>query len=171
MSVILVITFVVVVLTMLIEQRISISNERWLRLRGAVEPLDDVIGTMRWAYPAAFLAMLLEGALVAAGPGTTAVAGALLFAAAKALKYWAIASLGRRWSFRVLVLPAAPLVSRGPYAFASHPNYIAVIGELAGVAMLAGAVVTGPVATILFAALIRRRIRVEEAALRHPPCT
>src|SRR5687767_6140016 len=118
MSVILVITFVVVVVTMLIEQRVSISNERWLRLRGAVEPTDDVIGTMRWAYPAAFLVMLLEGAVFGARSGTTVVAGAgaLLLAAAKALKYWAITSLGRRWSFRVLVLPGAPLVSTGPYA-------------------------------------------------------
>lgn len=166
-----VITFVVVAVTMLVEQRISVSNERWLRVQGAVEPPDDVIGIMRWGYPAAFLAMLLEGAALAPRPGTATVAGALLFAAAKALKYWAMASLGRRWSFRVLVLPGVPLVSTGPYAFASHPNYVAVIGELAAVALLAGARVTGPIVTILFALLIRRRIRVEEAALRHPPCT
>ena len=56
-------TFVVVAVTMLIEQRISASNERWLRLQGAVEPPDDVIHTMRWAYPAAFVAMLIEGAM------------------------------------------------------------------------------------------------------------
>jgi methyltransferase len=171
MSMILIVTFVVVAATMLIEQRVSVANERWLRLHGAVEPRADVIGTMRWAYPASFAAMLVEGAAFAAQPGINVVAGAAVFLLAKALKYWAIASLGRRWSFRVLVLPGAPLVSTGPYAFVSHPNYIAVLGELGGVALLTGARVTGPIATVLFACLIRRRIRVEEAALRHPPCT
>jgi methyltransferase len=79
-------------------------------------------------------------------------------------------SLGRRWTFRVLVLPAAPLVTTGPYAFVRHPNYIAVVGELVGVALLTGARVTGPLVTILFALLMRARIRVEEDALRRPPC-
>ena len=168
---VLLIVFAVVAVTMLIEQRISVANERWLRVQGAVEPPDDVIGMMRWAYPAAFVAMLVEGGMFGAPGGTAVVAGAIVFLAAKALKYWAIASLGRRWTFRVLVLPGAPLVSTGPYAFASHPNYIAVVGELVGVALLAGARVTGPLATILFTLLILRRIKVEEAALRHPPCT
>ena len=162
---------VVIAVTMLVEQRISSSNERWLRLQGAVEPAHDVLRTMRWAYPAAFAAMVIEGAI--AGPPTMPwiIAGAIVFVAAKALKYWAIASLGRRWSFRVLVLPGAPLVTTGPYAFAPHPNYIAVIGELIGAALVVGARLTGPLATILFTLLIRRRIKVEEVALRHPPCT
>jgi methyltransferase len=85
--------------------------------------------------------------------------------ASKALKGWAIASLGRRWTFRVLVVPGASLVTRGPYALARHPNYIAVIGELAGMALLVGARVIGPIATVLFSLLIRRRISVENRAL------
>ena len=161
----------VVAAMMLVEQRVSLANERWLRLQGAVEPPRDVFVTMRWAYPAAFVVMAIEGALFGPPPGVWTIAGAAIFVAAKILKVWAIASLGRRWTFRVLVPPGAPLVTRGPYARVRHPNYIAVIGELIGMALLAGARISGPLATILFGLLIRARIRVEEDALRHPPCT
>jgi methyltransferase len=160
---VLVTTFVF--LAMLVESRLSSSNERALRALGAVEPPGDVYPTMVWAYPAAFLAMGLEGAMVGPPPGWVVLAGLLVFAAGKAIKYWAIASLGPRWTFRVLVLPRAPLVSRGPYAWLRHPNYVGVMGELLGVALLVGALVTGAMATIGFAFILRRRIAVEERAL------
>src|SRR5688572_5272044 len=156
-----------VLVMMLAEAWLSGSNERWLRAQGAVEPSHDVYPTMRWAYPTAFLAMAIEGSVLGSATGAWMLPGALVFGAAKALKYWAIASLGRRWTFRVLVPPGAPLVRRGPYAFLRHPNYVAVIGELAGIALLTGARVSGPVATILFALLLRRRIAIEEEALRY----
>jgi methyltransferase len=96
--------------------------------------------------------------------------GAVTLVAAKLLKFWAIASLGDRWTFRVLIVPE-PLVATGPYAFVRHPNYIAVIGELLGFALLVGAPVAGAVSLVGFGALLRRRIAVEERALGHPPCT
>jgi methyltransferase len=74
-------------------------------------------------------------------------------------------SLGERWSFRVLVLPGAPLVARGAYRFLSHPNYIGVAGEIAGAALLMGGPRTGVLFTILFGWLMLRRIKVEERAL------
>jgi methyltransferase len=97
--------------------------------------------------------------------------GAVLMAASKALKFWAITTLGQRWTFRVLVLPGAPLVVHGPYALVSHPNYIAVVGEMVSMAVLVHAPVSGPLATLLFGLLLRRRIRVENAALRHLACS
>ena len=154
-----------VFVAMLLESRLSRSNERALRARGAIEPPDDVYPTMLWAYPASFLAMGLEGALFGPEPGLTTVCGALVFGAGKAIKYWAIASLGPRWTFRVLVLPGAPLVTRGPYAWLRHPNYIGIVGELLGMALLVGAIVTGAVATVGFAFVLRRRITIEERAL------
>jgi methyltransferase len=165
------VALVVVAAFMLFEQRISVSNERWLRAHGAVEPPRDVFAAMQWVYPLSFVVMAIEGALAAHAPGAWTIAGALVFALAKALKFWAITSLGTRWTFKVLVLPGAPLVTRGPYAYVRHPNYIGVMGELVGMALLLGARVTGPLTTMLFAMLIRARIKVEEAALRHPPCT
>jgi methyltransferase len=160
-----------VLLMMLVEMQLSRYNERGLRQRGAAEPPDDVYRTMAWAYPVSFVAMAAEGALAGPAPGTATLVGAALFGAAKALKFWAIHSLGPRWTFRVLVPPDATLVTSGPYSLVRHPNYIAVIGELVSVAVMVGARVTGPLAAALFGLLIWRRIRVEERALRHPPCT
>src|SRR5207302_315004 len=77
------------------------------------------------------------------------LAGATLFAAAKALKWWAIATLGPAWTFRVIVVPGAPLVASGPYRFVAHPNYIGVVGELVGATLMTGAFISGPIATAL----------------------
>ena len=56
--------------------------------------------------------------------------------AAKALKFWAIASLGTRWTYKVLVMPGLPLVPTGPYRWLRHPNYVGVVGELVAMALM-----------------------------------
>jgi methyltransferase len=85
---------------------------------------------------------------------------------AKALKFWAIQSLGRFWTFRVLVVPGAPLVTSGPYRYMRHPNYVAVAGEIVGVAVMCGAPILGALCLLVFGALMLRRVAVEERALR-----
>ncbi len=150
---------------MLFELRISRHNERILRGRGAVAPPDPTYGVMRLAYPGTFIAMAIEGAM--AGPPSTEIilAGAGLMVLAKSLKAWAIASLGFRWTYRVFVLPGAPLVTRGPYAFLRHPNYVAVLAELVSMALLVGGRITGPLSVVFFGYLLRRRVAAEERAL------
>jgi methyltransferase len=120
---------------------------------------------MAWVYPATFVGMGTEAAVGGLPDPAAIAAGAIVFAAGKALKYWAIASLGSRWTFRVLVLPGAPLVTRGAYRWLRHPNYVGVVGELLGAALMAGAVVTGPVSIAVFALLLRHRIATENRAL------
>ena len=154
-----------VFLMMLVESQLSRFNERTLRARGATEPADDVYPTMTWVYPGCFVAMGIEGILFGPAPGSSTLLGVALFGMAKALKFWAIATLGPRWTFRVLVPPGAPLVTGGPYAWVRHPNYLAVIGEFVSFAILVGAPLTGLGSVIGFGALLRRRIRVEERAL------
>jgi methyltransferase len=156
---------VVVLVLMLVELRVSQSNERKLRAAGAIEPPDPVYGIMRWAYPGSFVAMALEGALWGPPKPTTFWLGLALFVLGKLLKTWAIVTLGQRWTYRVLVLPGAPLITRGPYAFIKHPNYVGVIGELAGMTGMTGARITGWASALLFALLLRRRIVAEERAL------
>ena len=155
----------IVLVLMLAELWLSRSNERALRAQGASEPPGDVYPTMAWAYPASFLAMAAEGVIVGPSPTALFVVGITLFIAAKAIKYWAIASLGSRWTFRVLVPARAHLVTRGPYAWLRHPNYVGVIGELIGVALIVCAPVTGLAATVGFARLLRHRIAIENRAL------
>lgn len=155
----------VIIAFMVGELALSRRNQRILIARGAVEPPDPVYRTMRWAYPGAFVAMAVEGAVLGPAAGTVALAGVLIIAAAKLLKFWAIATLGERWTYRVLVVPGAPLVSSGPYRWISHPNYAGVIGELLGMGVLMAARLTGPISLLFFSLLLRRRILAEERAL------
>ena len=151
---------------LLVETRRASRNERAQRSRGGVEPADDVYKIMRVAYPGAFLSMFAEGAVRGAPPATVLLAGAGVFAAAKILKWWAILSLGPFWTFRVIVVPGAPLTVKGPYRWLRHPNYVGVMGELAGFAAAAGAPVSGSAALVAFGALLIKRIAVENRALR-----
>lgn len=152
-----------VMVLMLAETWWSRRNEAALRRRGATEPAGDVYAAMQVAYPAAFVLMALEAF---SGDHVGApVAGAGLFAIAKVLKYWAIASLGPRWCFRVLVPPGSRGVVAGPYRWLRHPNYVAVTLELVAAALVCGAWITGPVMLAVFCALMWRRIAVEERAL------
>jgi methyltransferase len=150
---------------MIAEAVLSRANERRLRAEGAVEPAGDVYAWMQVAYPACFLLMGAEALWRGTGSHALLVAGAALFALAKALKYWAIATLGWRWTFRVLVPPGAPLVASGPYRLLRHPNYVAVTGELAGAALMLAVPLAGVLAFAGFGALMMRRARVEERAL------
>lgn len=158
-------TVVAVLAVMAGEAVLSAHNAAVLVSRGAVEPPDDVFPLMLVAYPACFVLLGVEGALRGPAPPAALGAGLVVFGVAKALKAWAIHSLGTRWTFKVLVPPGAPLVTRGPYRFMRHPNYLAVLGEIAGVALTVWAPVTGVIATAGFAWLMVRRIAVEEHAL------
>lgn len=151
---------------MLAELWLSKRNERALFARGAVEVPDPAYRTMRWAYPAIFVAMAVEGLVNPRHPGLFTAAGAVLFMTAKCFKYWAISSLGVRWSYRVLVVPGEQLVDTGPYRLMRHPNYLAVVGELLGMALLTGARWTAVAGIVFFSWLLRRRVVVEERALR-----
>ena len=158
-------TVVATLLIMAGEAVLSSFNERLLRARGAIEPQDDVINTMRWAYPLSFVAMGIEGALTGPAPREVLLWGLALFGFAKALKMWAVASLGSRWSYRVLVLPGVALVKSGPYRFLSHPNYLAVVGEIVSVAAIVWAPIAGVLATMGFGWLMIKRIAIEDRAL------
>jgi len=88
-----------------------------------------------------------------------------LVAAAMALRYWAIATLGERWNTRVLVVPGAPAVTAGPYRFVRHPNYVAVIVEMFALPLVHSAWRTAVLFSAVNALLLGRRIAHEEATL------
>ena len=148
---------------MLIEARVAASNERTQFARGGVEPAGDVYAIMRVAYPAVFIALIAEDLWWPSSPNL--IEGLIPLVDSKLLKWWAIYSLGDAWTFRVVVRPGAPLVASGPYRWLRHPNYVAVISELAGVALMSGARIAGPAGTLAFGALMFRRIVIEERAL------
>jgi methyltransferase len=156
---------IVIAAFMLIEARRAARNEKAQRARGAIEPASDVYPLMRIVYPGVFVAMVADGATRPSPAARLIALGVTMFAAGKALKWWAILALGECWTFRVLVVPGAAAIRRGPYRLLRHPNYAGVVGELVGASLIAGAAVAGPVGTLIFVALMAARVRVENRAL------
>jgi len=174
---VLALAFAVIAGLMLAEARLSRRHTLALVRDGAVVPPGDPYVLIAVSYPLAFIAMTAEGLWRAAGRGDRGwhldvgaqalfASGLLLFVAAKALKYWAIRHLGPRWTFRVVRLPGAPLVATGPYRHIRHPNYVGVVAELVGTAMMMGARVLGPITIAVFGAALWARIRFEDRVLR-----
>ena len=89
-----------------------------------------------------------------------------VFVVLQALRVWVIATLGARWTTRIVVLPGSPLVASGPYRFVAHPNYCVVAGEILVLPLVFGLVGYGIVFSALNAAVLWIRIRAEDAALR-----
>ncbi|HZC37487.1 MAG TPA: isoprenylcysteine carboxylmethyltransferase family protein [Sphingomicrobium sp.] len=80
-------------------------------------------------------------------------------------RVWVLATLGPRWTTRIIILPGAPLVTRGPYRFVNHPNYVVVIGEIAVLPLVFGLWQIALIFTVLNAAVLTIRIREENRAL------
>lgn len=89
-----------------------------------------------------------------------------VFIALQLARVWVIASLGGRWTTRIIVLPGTPLVERGPYRFLSHPNYWVVAGEIFVLPLVFGLPSLGLVFSALNAAMMWIRVRTEAAALK-----
>jgi methyltransferase len=88
-----------------------------------------------------------------------------LFILLQAVRLWVIASLRSRWTTRVIVLPGAAPVARGPYRWLRHPNYAVVVLEIAVVPLALGLPLFALVFTVANAAMLAWRIRVENQAL------
>lgn len=150
----------------LVELRISARNARWALERGGLEAGRGHFPAMA-ALHAGFLAACAAEVVMTHRPFIPALGYPMLALAllAQALRYWAIASLGRSWNVRVIVVPGAPAVTRGPYRFMRHPNYLAVIVEGFALPLVHGAWLTALGFTLLNAWLLVVRIRCEERAL------
>lgn len=89
----------------------------------------------------------------------------ILFIAAQGLRYWAIVLLGSMWNTRIIIVPGSKLVKSGPYKYFRHPNYMAVITELAVLPLMFSCFVTAIVISAVNLLLLKRRIAIEENAL------
>jgi methyltransferase len=85
-------------------------------------------------------------------------------------RFWVLATLGHRWTIRIIVVPGEKLVVRGPYRWLHHPNYAVVTGEFAAVPLTLGLPIFALVFSILNAAVLAIRIPAENAALAAAAC-
>jgi methyltransferase len=150
----------------LAEMVVAERNRRWSRERGGVEFGAGHYPVMVVLHVGLLAGCLLEVAL-AHRPFTPALGLPMLalVVAAQVLRWWCITTLGRQWNTRVVVVPGASRVTGGPYRLIPHPNYVAVVVEGFALPLVHNAWLTALVFTVLNAALLRTRIRVENAAL------
>jgi len=151
----------------LAEMWIAGRNRRWLLERGGLE-----VGQAH--YP--WMVLMHLTFLVAAPmevwmldrPLIPPLAGGILLVLllAMVLRYWVVVTLQQRWTTRVVLLPGASRITRGPYRFLSHPNYVAVAMEIAALPLVHTAWLTALIYSVLNAAMLRARIGVENEAWR-----
>jgi methyltransferase len=117
-------------------------------------------------FHAAFLVSCAAEALAfPARPPAAAAGAAALAVAAQGLRWWSVAALGGRWNTRILVVPGAAPVTRGPYRFLRHPNYVAVAVELAALPLAWGSWRTALAFSVGNGLLMAVRVPAEERAL------
>jgi methyltransferase len=145
---------------------VSKRNLDWSRAHGGVE-----FGAGHYPAMVILHTALLAGCLVEATalrrPFIPALGWPMLVIvlAAQGLRWWCIATLGRQWNTRVVVVPGASRVGEGPYRFLPHPNYVAVVAEGVALPLVHTAWITALVFSVLNAVLLRTRIKVENTAL------
>ena len=139
---------------------IASSNTRHLRALGAVE-----IGRAHYPAMVALHASWLAVLWFSVGASTVNMPLLVVFVLLQALRVWVLATLGRRWTTRIIVLPGAPLVTGGPFRFLRHPNYCVVVGEIAVLPLVFGQIWIAVVYTLLNAAMLWVRIGAEASAL------
>ena len=155
-----------VALIRLVELRVAARNARWSAQRGGVES-----GRGHYPLMVALHVGLLAGAVAEvllldrpflAWLGWPMLA---LLVAAHALRWWCIRTLGPQWNTRIIVVPGLPAVTDGPYRWARHPNYVAVVAEGIALPLVHSAWVSALAFTVANAALLRVRIQAEERAV------
>lgn len=164
----------IIFLVFLIFQRVSElllarKNEAAVRKMGAVEFDGSGYRAIVLMHAAFFISLVTEYALLGRSVNGHWPFLLTVFLLTQALRYWSILSLGKYWNTKILVVPGTLPVTRGPYKYIRHPNYLAVIIEIAVIPLIFSCYIT----SVLFSAInliaLRRRIRIEESALHE--CT
>ncbi len=149
---------------------VSRRNLAWSLQRGGREYGFSHYPVMVVLHTGLLVAMLVEAFVRRPDvPAALAWSMLVLVVAAQALRWWCITTLGPRWNTRVVIVPGLAPVTSGPYRWLSHPNYVAVVVEGVALPLVHACWITALVFTVLNAALLTVRIRVEDEALATLP--
>lgn len=165
MNYLFIIFYLLLVVQRLVELRIANRNEQKIRKEGAVEYDKDGYKFIVLLHIGFFVSLLAEKYLLNRDFNIYSIIFFVIFIFTQLLRYWAISSLGKYWNTKILVVHELNLVTKGPYKFLRHPNYIAVIIEIAVIPLIFSCYITSIVFTLLNLIVLRRRIRIEEQAL------
>lgn len=154
-----------IILLRVAELILAQCNRRWALAHGGREEGSRHYRLIVLVHILFYISVLLEWHYVSRGWSPTWPVWLGVLTTALILRLWAIGALGRYWNTRVIVVPGAKLVVRGPYRYVRHPNYVAVILEFLTIPMLCGAYMTAVVFSLANAWILIRRIPEEERAL------
>jgi methyltransferase len=145
----------------LAELLIAQRNTRALLAQGGRE-----VGAQHYPYMVALHGCWIAGLWLMAPGRPVELAWLCVFALLQIGRLWVIGTLKSRWTTRIIALPAAPLVSKGPYRFFAHPNYAVVVGEIAVLPLAFGMSIYAAIFSVLNALMLGVRITTEERALK-----
>ena len=154
------IILVLVTLQRLGELVIARANTRKLLGRGAIE-----VGANHYPLVVVVHAAWLIALWIWGREQDVNLVALAAFAVLQGLRLWVLATLGSRWTTRIIVLPGEPLVASGPYKYLSHPNYAVVAGEIALLPLALHLPLLALVFTVLNAAVLVIRVRAEARGL------
>ncbi len=91
----------------------------------------------------------------------------ILLIAAMLLRYWAVTALGDRWNTRIITVPGEAPITRGPYRYLRHPNYLAAYVELLALPLMHTAWLTAAVLGTANLVAMHVKAGIEETVLDH----
>jgi methyltransferase len=153
------------ILQRLIELWIARRNEKWLKAQGALEFGIKHYRFMVWMHIGFFISLVTEKVMFNKELSILWPLLLVLFAVVQFIRLWVITSLGRFWNTKIIVLPQAEVVRKGPYRYLMHPNYFVVSIELVVVPLTFEAFATAILFTLLNIWILSIRIPEEERAL------
>ncbi len=155
-----------VVIQRLVELRVAKRNEQKLKARGAFEAGASHYPYMVAMHTAFFISLMAEVLLTDRPLSPIWPVLLAVFLAMQVMRFWCLSSLGEFWNTKIIILPGANVVRRGPYKWLKHPNYVIVTTELLVLPLIFQAYLTAAVFMVLNAWMLSVRIPAEERALR-----
>lgn len=147
------------------EMAVARQNEQKVKKQGAIEFGESHYPYIIIMHILFFLSLIAEVLLMNKQPSSWWIGIAAAILIVQAVRYWALCSLGAYWNTKILVVPGAELVKKGPYKWMKHPNYTVCILEILLIPLLYQAYVTMCLFSIVNAVLLTVRIRTEDKAL------
>lgn len=148
-----------------VELWIARRNRQWLLRCGAVEYGRRHYPVIVGMHVVFYVSLVSERVILSRSWDPLWPAWLVLLLSAGIVRVWLMASLGRFWNTRILIVPGTQPVRSGPYRYLRHPNYVVVAVEILAIAMICGAYITAAVFSVLNALVLRVRVREEERAL------
>ncbi|TFB24006.1 hypothetical protein E3U55_04115 [Filobacillus milosensis] len=142
------------------------SNEKYQKQNGAIEIKDPYYTYIVITHTLFFVFLVAESFLVHGWEREISLTLVIMFVLIQALRFWSLISLGRYWNTKVIVLPNAQIVQKGPYKWIKHPNYIVVGLEFLIIPLMFHAFVTATLFLGMHLWLMSKRIPMENQALQ-----